>query len=245
MKPSMTAQLGRILALIPAKEGSKRLPRKNILNFAGMTLLERTINTAKKCDVFDYICVSTESEAVAKIAKKSGITLPFMRPKKLAHDPASVIDVAMHALRNLEEIGEFFETMIILLPTSPFRLCSDIDNAINEYLEQKVDFLMSVVQETHSPLSSLLYKEGGLTPLHPEWIYKTGAYSTKSTPQLVRSNGAITIVNVSRFREVGSYYGYPLGSYEMPLNRSLDIDTEIDFLFGEFLAELHPEWLAS
>jgi CMP-N-acetylneuraminic acid synthetase len=234
---------GRTLALIPAKEGSRRLPAKNILPLAGMTLLERTVRAAQKSGLFQRISVSTESETVARIARNAGVELPFMRPPELARDPAGVVEVAVHALDEWERLGEAFDTLVILLPTSPFRQVGDITGSMETYLRSGVDFLMSVVREVHSPLSSLVRENGCLRPLHPDWLNRTGARATEQTPDLVRCNGAVTIVDVARFRKERNYYAYPLAAYEMPVERSLDIDTEMEFAFAEFLAQRHPEWL--
>lgn len=239
----MKQGLGKVLALIPAKEGSRRLPAKNILPLAGLTLLERTIIAARKCDVFQRICVSTESHRVAEIARQAGVDIPFMRPEELAKDPAGVVDVALHVLDQLEQCGERYDTLVILLPTSPFRLAADIKGALDAYLRLGSDFLMSVVREVHSPFASLVRENEHLLPLHPEWLNATGARATVALPDLVRSNGAITIVDVESFRKQRNYYAYPLAAYEMPPERSLDIDTPLEFAFAEFLALRHPEWL--
>jgi len=239
----MTA-LGKTLALIPAKEGSTRLPCKNILPLAGKTMLDRTIATAKKCGVFDRIFVSTESDKVARIAGAAGFPPPFMRPPELSRDPAGVVDVCLHALAEFEGMGESYETLVILLPTSPFRKTEDVMGSIRTYCESGVDFLMSVVREVHSPLSSLVLGDGQLKPLHPELLNQTGASSLgKRLPYLVRANGAVTIVNVVSFKREQNYYAYPLGAYEMPVERSLDIDTPLEFEFAQFLAQAHPDWL--
>ncbi len=235
--------IGKVLALIPAKEGSQRLPSKNILPLAGKTLLERAVYSARKADLFDRISVSTESARVASIASAVGIELPFMRPPELARDPAGVVEVALHALDKWESLGEKFDTLAILLPTSPFRLASDIVAAMKLYRQLEVDFLMSVVEEVHSPLSSLILEGERLQPLHPDWLNRTGARATAETPDIVRCNGAVTIVDVIRFREERNYYAFPMAAYKMPAERSLDIDTELEFTFAEFLAERHPEWL--
>ena len=89
----------------------------------------------------------------------------------------------------------------------------------------------------HSPLSSLILQEGLLTPLHPEWLNRTGAKAAAEMPVCVRANGAVTIVDVRRFREERNYYAYPLAAYEMPWERSIDIDTERDFALAEWVAE--------
>ena len=234
---------GRILALIPAKEGSRRLPQKNILSLAGKSLLERTILTARKTGLFARIFVSTESERVAAIVREAGIDLPFMRPAELARDPAGVVEVALHALDEWERRGESFDTLVILLPTSPFRLAADVVGALDAYRRLEVDFLMSVARETHSPLSSLVLESERLLPLHPEWLNRTGARASAALPDLVRCNGAVTVVDVVRFRQERNYYAYPLGAYVMPAERSLDIDTELEFGFAEYLAARHPDWL--
>jgi CMP-N,N'-diacetyllegionaminic acid synthase len=239
----MTSQhtaLGRTLALIPAKAGSTRLPRKNIRPLRGISLLGRTIQRIQAIKFVDRICVSTEDEEVAEEARKFGVEIPFMRPAHLARDPAGVVEVALHALDWLEAKDEIFETLVILLPTSPFCQVADIEGAIRTYIDQGVDFLMSVSREVHSPLSSLILKDGKLSPLHPEWLNRTGARADKELPIIVRANGAVTIVNVAAFRRERNYYGYPLAAYEMPLERSVDIDTEMDFQFAEFLADRTP-----
>ena len=205
----MNSRAGRTLALIPAKEGSRRLPAKNILPLAGMTLLERTIHVARKAGSFQRICVSTESEKVAAIAQKAGVEMPFMRPVELARDPAGVVEVSLHALDEWAKRGEFFDTLVILLPTSPFRHATDITGAMETYLRLGVAFLMSVVREVHSPVARLVLEDECLRPLHPEWLNRTGARATTALPDLVRSNGAVTIVKVARFREERNYYSYP------------------------------------
>jgi N-acylneuraminate cytidylyltransferase/CMP-N,N'-diacetyllegionaminic acid synthase len=143
----------------------------------------------------------------------------------------------LHALEQLEAESEHFDTLVILLPSSPFRSVSDLQGALQRYIESEADFLMSVTRLEHSPLSSLILDGAGfLSPLHPEWIEHLGAKAKPGEiPDLVRCNGAITIVDVERFKQEKKYYAYPLAAYEMPWIRSLDVDTEQDLLFGEFL----------
>ncbi len=228
---------GRTLVLIPAKAGSTRLPRKNVRPLQGVSLLVRTIRRAQALNGISRICVSTEDVEVAEQARQSGVDVPFMRPAELARDPAGVVDVALHALDWFEQHGEAFDTLVILLPTSPFCRSQDIEGARQVYLERNVDFLMSVSQERHSPLTSLILKDGLLSPLHPDWLDRTGAKAVADSPVLVRANGAVTIVDVAAFRRERNYYGHPLAAYEMPWERGVDIDTDMDFQFAEFLAD--------
>ncbi len=236
----MSLEVGRTLALIPAKEGSRRLSAKNIRLLAGVSLLERAISTAKDAGIFDRIFVSTESQRVAELARSAGVEVPFMRPVDLAVDPASVVDVSLHVLSELENRGETYQTLFILVPTAPFRTTLDILDAWRYYRERRVDFLHSVVRETHSPLSSMILRDGLLEPLHPDWIERTGAKAIEKPPILVRANGSVTIVNVARFRKEKTYYAYPLAAYEMPWERSIDIDDELDFKWAEFIAHNLP-----
>jgi CMP-N-acetylneuraminic acid synthetase len=233
--------LGRTLALIPAKAGSTRLPRKNIRPLLGVSLLGRAVRRAQALKFISRICVSTEDHEVAAEAKQFGAEVPFLRPPHLARDPAGVVEVALHALDWLEANGDSFKTLILLLPTSPFCRTADVEGAVHTYIEQGVDFLMSVSREIHSPFSSLILKDGKLSPLHPEWLNRTGSRADSALPTLVRCNGAVTIVNVEAFRRERNYYSYPLAAYEMPPERSVDIDTEMDFQFAEFLAGRIPD----
>jgi CMP-N-acetylneuraminic acid synthetase len=228
---------GRTLCLIPAKGASVRLPRKNIRKLAGKTLLEWTVDCAREAGLFQRISVSTEDTEVAGEAVRLGIEVPFMRPDSLARDPAGVVDVCLHALDEWQARGEIFDTLVILLPTSPFRRAVDVTGGMERYLETGVDFLMSVGREEHSPLSSLIMKDGLLTPLHPEWLNRTGSKAPADIPVLVRANGAVTIVDIPRFREEKNYYGYPLAAYEMTWQYSVDVDTEKDFAMAEWVAE--------
>lgn len=232
-----TRTLGRVLGLIPAKGTSQRLTSKNLRSVAGKSLLYRAIDSAKLSGVIDRIFVSTEDPVIADEARALGLDIPFMRPKYLSRDPYGVVDVAIHALDAWQDKGEHFDTLIILLPTSPLRSPLDIRYAAETYLEKAVDFLHSVSREEHSPLQSLIIKDGLLTPLHPEWMHKMGSQKTAETPELVRANGAVSIVNVNRFRIEKNYYCYPLAAYEMPWNRSVDIDTEMDLLWAQFLEQ--------
>ncbi|TSA50013.1 MAG: acylneuraminate cytidylyltransferase family protein [Nitrosomonadales bacterium] len=232
-----------VLGLIPAKAGSVRLPGKNTRYLAGKTLLERTVLSARKSGICDRLFVSTESEEIAGMARGLGVDVPFLRPEQLARDPAGVVEVALHVLDEWERRGEHYDAVVILLPTSPFRRADDIIGAMDAYRRLGVNFLMSVSREVHSPLSSLVMDSERLLPLHPEWLNRTGARSSGDLPVLVRCNGAVTVVDVASFRKERNYYAYPLGAYEMPVERSLDVDTEMEFEFAEFLASKHPEWL--
>ena len=139
-----------LLALIPARSGSKGLPDKNITNCAGKPLIEWSILAAKKVKFFDDVVVSTDSEKIADIATHAGASVPFLRPNKLAKDESSVIDVANHAWSNhLRPNGERFDYIVLLLPTSPLRTSGQLISAIEHYFKKRKtdeDTLVSVYE---------------------------------------------------------------------------------------------------
>ena len=225
----------RLLALIPAKAASTRLKRKNAHLLDGEALVSRAVRCAREAGVFADIVVSTEDPEIAQLARDAGASVPFVRPPELSIDPAGVVEVTLHALDELESQGKQYRTVIILLPTSPFRTPDDIHEALRIYDKEGVQFLMSVGTYEHTPLAALIYKDGLLTPLLPDYLTRTGAKAKESTPVTRRANGAVTICDVERFRQERTYYAYPLAAYDMPWDRSIDIDTQADIVLAEFL----------
>jgi len=220
----------KILGLIPAKGGSTRLARKNIIKLGGKSLLAWAAEAAKSSGIMSRIIVSTEDQEIAAIARDCGVETPFMRPAQLAKDPAGVVDVALHALETLAEQGDHFDTLIILLPTCPFRTAHDIRSAYQLFTESNSCFLMSVSRYDHSPFSALrIDNDGLLKPYFPEHVRKR----SQLMPEAFRANGAIHILNVKAFQKEKSYYAEPLKAYTMPWERSIDIDTDFDLLVAE------------
>jgi len=228
---------GRTLALIPAKGASSRLKRKNLSVVGGKTLVARAVECALDAGGFASVVVTTEDAEISQEALRAGAEVPFLRPERLAVDPAGVVDVVLHALDELEKRGKVYDTVTILLPTSPLRTPEDVRKALAQYAQGEADFLMSVSSYEHTPLAALTVAEDGtLTPLMPQWMGKLGAAAVPgSLPKVVRANGAIAICDVRRLRETRTYYSYPLAAYEMPLERSIDIDSELDARLAELL----------
>lgn len=235
-KSAAPAPQGRVLGLIPAKGGSVRVARKNLRPLGGKPLLQWTIDAALRSECLDRVVVSTEDPEAAALAREGGAEVPFMRPPHLARDPYGVVDVCLHALDDLESGGDRFDHLVILLPTSPFRTGRHIEEALGQYRELRADFLMSVTRLDHSLLSAHVLQGDFMQPLHPEWIERLGARANKAElPVLVKSNGAVTILGVERFRAERSYYVYPLAAYPMPWPAGLDVDTGDDLLLAEAL----------
>jgi CMP-N-acetylneuraminic acid synthetase len=227
---SNSGELGPVLGLIPAKRGSTRLPEKNIRPLAGKPLLGWSIDAAKASGVIDRLVVSTEDELVAKVARDCGAEVPFYRPMELARDPAGVVQVALHALQTFREMGVEFHTLVILLPTCPFRTGEDVREAFELFRRKKGQFLMSVSPYTHQPFAAMnLNGEDILQPFFPEYIGKR----TQELPTAYRANGAVHVLDVAAFEKAKSYYAQPLIGYPMPRERSVDIDNEEDWQEAE------------
>jgi CMP-N-acetylneuraminic acid synthetase len=222
----------KTLGLIPAKGGSKRLHRKNILNLGGKPLLGWAIHSALESRVIDKVVVSTDDNEIAKVATKYGADVPFMRPKELSIDPAGVVDVGLHAINQLDSNLTEFDKIVILLPTCPFRTAGDIKNAFDLFTKMKGKFLMSVSEYSHTPFSAMgISSNNYLTPYFEQYIGK----KSQELPISYRANGAIHILDVKSFVKYKSYYKKPLIGFPMPFLRSIDIDTKDDLLFADFI----------
>lgn len=226
----MSHTIGPVLGLIPAKGGSTRLRRKNILPVGGKSLLEWTVDAALESGVLDRLVLSTEDDEIARLGRDAGADVPFMRPPELARDPAGVVDVALHALGELSELGEHYTTLVILLPTCPLRGADDIRAATRLFAEKQASFLMSVGPYDHTPFAALqLDKDGLLHPYFPEFTGRKGP----EMPAAFRPNGAIHVLDVEAFRRERSYFAQPLVAYVMPAERSVDIDSAMDLAVAE------------
>jgi len=221
------------LCLIPAKGKSTRLKRKNIIDFCGSSLLELAIQSAQSCGLCDDIIVSTEDKEIAERALSAGASVPFMRPDELAVDPAGIVDVALYTLERLErDYSRHYETLIILSPTCPLRSVADIHGAFDLYSQHSSGLLMTVCEYDHSPYSAwLLQPERLAEPLFEGCQDK----KSQSLRKAYRCNGAVHVLNIARFREEKSYTTAPLLAYEMPRERSVDVDTQEDFDWASFL----------
>ncbi len=210
------------------------MPEKNIRKLAGKPLICYTIESAIASGVCGEIMVSTDSDKIAETARQAGARVPFMRPEHLGKDPYGVVEVCFHVIDEYEKRGKYFDVLIILLPTSPFRSSEDIRNSLEMFVDTGAEFLMSVSEFSHNPFGALVedqFNRNIMKPCFPQYIGK----KKHELPVTYRANGAICIVSVDAFKKAGTYYGEPLFAYKMPWYRSVDIDVESDFVFAEFL----------
>lgn len=219
----------KVLALIPARGGSKRLPRKNVLDLAGKPLIAWTIEAAKKSKYIDRVVVSTDDEEIAAISKTFGADVPFMRPYSLASDTATSNDVILHAINELDEP---YDLIIILQPTSPLRNHTHIDESLELLLEKQGEGVVSVTPCEHSPLwSNTLPEDGNMDGFFDKLFHKR----SQDLPCYYRLNGAIYCFTIeSLMANKGISYNDRVYSYLLPIEYSVDIDTKFDFEFANY-----------
>lgn len=220
----------KILAIIPARGGSKRLPRKNILNLAGKPLIAWSIEAAKNSQYIDSIFVSTDDKSVASISAEYGLNVPELRPAELASDEASTEDMLLYTLN---KFGDGYDVIVLLQPTSPLRTVTDIDNAIEHFINKNAFSVVSVTPCEHSPMwSNNLPADGNMGA----FINKKAIKRSQELAQFYRLNGAIYIFDIKKFLQYGEIcYTDKSFAYEMTNINSVDIDTKLDFEIAEFL----------
>lgn len=218
------------IAIIPARSGSKGVKDKNIRDLCGKPLIAYTIEAAIKSGEFDEIMVSTDSEKYAQIAEQYGANIPFLRSEETSSDTASSWDMVEEVLNGYRDRGQEFDTFCLLQPTSPLRTVGDINAAYCLYKTKADLAVVSVCEAEHSPLWC------GHLPDSGEFIGFVNPDSLRQRQagrKFYRLNGAIYIVCIEQFRNDIFLYHEGSYAYIMPQNRSIDIDTEIDFKLVE------------
>ncbi|WP_026808000.1 cytidylyltransferase domain-containing protein [Aliarcobacter lanthieri] len=220
------------LAIVPARGGSKRLPRKNILDLCGKPLIAHTIEAGLKSNYIDKLVVSSDDNEILEISRKFGAET-IKRPDELASDVATTFDAIKHTIENFEK----YDYVVLLQPTSPLRNEKHIDEAI-ELLEIKnADAIISVCEMDHSPLwSNTLPQDGSMKGfLRDEVLNKR----SQDLEKYYRLNGAIYICKTEKLLENKSFLlRNNIFSYIMDRESSIDIDEEIDFKIAEVIAKM-------
>lgn len=193
-------------------------------------MMAYSIEAAQQSRVFDEIIVSTESERIAKIAKKYNAQVPYLRRPELATDPYGVKDVLLDFFEQLPDYKKY-DVVGIVLPTAPLIAPSDIKDAYSQFLSGCEKVLMSLSVTEHNGFRNVeIDSQGKVKPIFPDLVLK----KSQELPQTFRINGAITFLNVKEFLIKKGYFFYPMGSYIMSVERSIDVDNEADFKLAEF-----------
>jgi CMP-N,N'-diacetyllegionaminic acid synthase len=221
-----------LIAIITARGGSKGLPRKNVLPFCGKPLIAHTIEAAQNSSAIDRIIVSTDDAEIAAVAREFGAEVPFMRPAELASDTASSRDVILHALLFLEAEGWPVDAFCLLQPTSPLRTAADIDAAFKIFREKTADSVLSITPYDHPVQWAVEMQDNGT--LRPR--EKTNAERRQELVEYYRPNGAVYMFRTNFFKDSMGYFGPNSYGCIMPPERSVDIDTRLDFVVAEAIA---------
>lgn len=223
----------KVLALVPARGGSKGLPGKNVKDLGGKPLIAWSIEAGLGSAFVDEVAVSTDAEEIAEAARRWGARVPFLRPAELATDGAKSIDVALHALDWYARGGIEFGYLLLLQPTSPLRTARDVDAAFALLSERKGKGVVSVCATEHHPWwSNVLPEDGCLGEfLRPELL----AASRQQLPPFYRLNGAIYLADTAYLRQGKAFLGKETFAFIMPPERSVDIDSALDFDLADVL----------
>jgi CMP-N-acetylneuraminic acid synthetase len=222
----------KILCIIPARGGSKRLPGKNLKLLLGVPLISYGIRAAKDSKYVDRVIVSTDDQQIAEVAKEQGAEVPFMRPAELATDSAPVIPALQHAVAELEKLGEKFDFIVLVQPTVPGVLAEDIDAVIEKIEEVGTNSAITVCEIVDRP--EWMYRRKEDTKLIPYAPAQTTL--SQEMEELYRVNGAVYVVKREVLMQENKLIDKSdCASVLMPRERSTDIDTQADFDLAEFL----------
>jgi len=223
----------KVVCVIPARGGSKGVPRKNIKQLAGKPLIAYTIEQALQSQYIDRTIVSTEDIEIADISKKYGAEVPFMRPEALSGDQVATVDVLIHAINWLEKEDKYnFDIFVLLHTTTPLRSVQDIDSCIAMLKDTKADNVFSVTEAHRNPYFNMIeLNEQGHVKLVKEGVFST----RQSAPKVFDLNASIygwwkdVLKKEKKVILAGSKI------YIMPKERSVDIDDDFDFRIAEYL----------
>lgn len=217
------------LVVIPARGGSKGVPRKNIKLLNGKPLIQYTIEAAREVFPDEVICVSTDNQEIKRVVELMGLRVPFLRPARLATDTAGTYEVLLHAINFSEKQGYYPDTLILLQPTSPFRTGDHIKEALKQF-DGTCEMVVSVKTSKANPYTVL--KE----ETHEGWLVsiKDGNFNRRQDcPEVYELNGAIYIINIEQLKKKPLNQFAKVRKYLMDEFSSHDIDTEMDWVIAE------------
>lgn len=229
--------MSKIVCIIPARAGSKRLANKNIKPFAGKPLIAWTIDAALGAQLDMDVIVSTDSEEIAQVSRAYGAEVPFLRPEALASDSATSFDAIEYTLEQLKSLGRVYETLIFLQPTSPLRQSFHIENSYALMQSQNGKVVISVSEIDHPIEWTMSLPDTGSMDSYINSQQDALTKRSQDFPTRFRVNGAIFCGNVSEVLACQSFYLKSGGVFAYPMERkySIDIDELIDFEYAEFL----------
>lgn len=220
----------KVLAVIPARGGSKGVPRKNIRVIAGKPLIAWTIEEARKSAYIDLTILSSDDEEIISIARQWNCEVPFIRPAELAQDHISGIEPVLHAL---QAIPEKYDYVVLLQPTSPLRLAEDIDGCLEKCVSQNAPVCVTVTIPDKSPY--WMYYLDNKERLCPVIQQESTDLLRQHVKRVYALNGAVYVAETTWFMINRNFISDETVAYVMPKIRSMDIDTEWDLNICDIL----------
>jgi CMP-N-acetylneuraminic acid synthetase len=225
----VSLKLVRVLGIIPARGGSKGIPRKNIRLLAGKPLLQFTAEAALRSKRLARLILSTDDQEICEVGRKCGLEVPFLRPAELARDDTPTLGVLQHAIRTLEQSGDRYEAICLLQPTSPFRRAEDIDGCIDLLQNVQADCVISVHSVPHE--------------YNPHWVYfrtpegflklSTGEEipipRRQMLPAAFHRDGSVYVTRRDILMQRNTLYGDKVAGYPVSSSQSVNLDTLADW----------------
>ena len=225
----------KILGIIPARGGSKEIKKKNLLKIGGKTLVELAIKSANKSKLLTRTIFSSEDKEILKVAKAAGAEVPFIRPKKLSTNNASMEEVLLHGIKKLDSLGYLFDTVVLLDCTVPFLQISDIKKAVSLLKRKNADVVCGVYKQHLNPYFNIveITKRGYLEVCKR---LKQIPENRQDAPTVYQMNG-LYVFNSKRFLKKGKSVMQKMIPYEIPIETGLMIDTEYEFNIAKLVLE--------
>jgi CMP-N-acetylneuraminic acid synthetase len=225
----------RVLGLIPARGGSKGVPRKNIKLLCGRPLLGYTAESALGSKRLSRVILSTDDEEIAAVGRACGLEVPFLRPAELAQDSTPTLPVAQHAVRMLEEAGDHFDALCLLQPTNPLRRSEDIDACIELLETSNADAVATILPVPAEYNPHWVYFQGERGLLRLSTGEDTPIPRRQSLPPAFHREGSVYVVRRNVLMEGNSFYGSRFAGYLLDPAQSANIDTPEDWQQAERL----------
>lgn len=225
----------KILALIPARGGSKRLPGKNIRMLGDKPLINWSVDVCRGVNYITDVMVSTDDEAIRQVALEAGATVPWLRPTELSTDMVPSIEVALHAVSWYESAHGKLDGVMLLQPTSPYRTKATIERGIEIFIQNGFKPVVALSPASSHPMWCFSIEHGKLVPMSPEGLH----IRSQDLPEAYVVNGSFYLTTPDHLRSNHSFYGADMTPLiiESPVE-SLDIDTEFDWRVAQACLEI-------
>jgi CMP-N,N'-diacetyllegionaminic acid synthase len=228
---------------VPARGGSKGIPRKNLRLLAERPLLEYTAEAALKARNLSLVILSTDDPEIAEVGKRCGLQVPFLRPAELAQDTTPMLPVVQHVVNWLDNQEHCFDAVCLLQPTNPLRLPEDIDGAIGRLEETGADSVISFVEvgDNHPARMKYITPEGRV--IDPPFAEQVEGQRRQELPKLYLRDGSIYLTRRSVLTEQNSLKGRDCRAWIVPAERACNIDTPFDLFIAEQMV-MHSPWVS-